>query len=499
MLSRPLELVRLVLVGSSLIAGIAVAMLAGDIFSLFFFVSYALAGSLLVARRPRNVIGWLLIAAGWSFLLASLTVRVSPRELDAGTASLADALIAWGTGWGWPGAVGLMLALAMVFPSGSLPDGRWRLPSATLLLLTALTVVGTAFGPTLSITPAGSTEAIKVANPVALLGALSIWSILSIDELAILLLVALGVGAISLVVRYRRAVGQERFQLRWLVAAIGYVVVALAASLLLFPLVGGLAWIPAAVGFPMIPAAIAAAVLRHRLYEIDILVSRTALYASVTMGLAGVFGLVNLAAQRLLQGITGSSSDVATAALAVGAALSFSPISRRVKPLAERLLPGRAVLAFLFLDIVGSTQKAVEIGDNAWRRLLSDFRASVRAELTRFSGREINTAGDGFFVTFERPSPALQCAEAIRSAVERLGLEVRIGLHLGECEVRGETLSGVEVHVAARVMSEAGAGEILISEAFRDALDPGETRTVDRGRHDLKGLPGTWVLFRVVD
>jgi class 3 adenylate cyclase len=119
----------------------------------------------------------------------------------------------------------------------------------------------------------------------------------------------------------------------------------------------------------------------------------------------------------------------------------------------------------------------------------------VRQELARYRGHEVNTAGDAFFATFERPLDGLRCAWAIRSAVRGLGLETRTGLHQGECEMRGEQPSGLAVHTAARVMAAAGEGEILVSAAMRDALAQADLALVDRGRHELRGVPGEWQLY----
>lgn len=136
------------------------------------------------------------------------------------------------------------------------------------------------------------------------------------------------------------------------------------------------------------------------------------------------------------------------------------------------------------------------LGDKKWRELLERYRSVVRRELARFGGQEVDTAGDGFFATFERPIAAVQCALQVRGAARSLGLKSRIGLHRGECEMRGEKVTGVTVHAAARVMSTAQPGEILISDTVREALPVAEFPSSDRGRHELKGVPGDWQLMR---
>jgi class 3 adenylate cyclase len=251
------------------------------------------------------------------------------------------------------------------------------------------------------------------------------------------------------------------------------------------------------VAFAAVPVAVGIAVLRYRLYDIDLLINRTVVYGSVTVVLAALFAGANIGVQRLLESVTGQSSDLVTGGLAVAAALSFGPMRRAVRPIVDRLLPGRALLTLLFTDIVGSTEAIVELGDERWQALLARFRAMVRHELGRHGGREVNTAGDAFFATFSRPAAGLRCAWAMRAAVKGLGLETRTGLHLGECEMRGEEVTGLAVHTAARVMSLAGDGEVLISDPMRAGLAAIDLTLVDRGVHQLKGVPGDWPLYAV--
>jgi class 3 adenylate cyclase len=150
---------------------------------------------------------------------------------------------------------------------------------------------------------------------------------------------------------------------------------------------------------------------------------------------------------------------------------------------------------FLFTDIAGSTEKAADLGDVAWRRLLDQHHAVVRHQLARHGGVEAGTSGDGFFATFDGPGRAIRCACAIRDDVRKLGLEVRAGLHTGEGErLRGE-ISGIAVHIAARVAAEAKPGEVLVSGTVRDLVTGSQLTFEDRGAHVLKGVPGEWRLF----
>jgi class 3 adenylate cyclase len=159
--------------------------------------------------------------------------------------------------------------------------------------------------------------------------------------------------------------------------------------------------------------------------------------------------------------------------------------------------PDRVLTTLLFTDIVGATKRAAELGDRRWRELLEHHHSLVRRELRRFRGREVDTAGDAFFATFDGPARAIQCAYAIRDAVTRLGLTIRAGLHTGECEVLSEKVSGIAVHIGARVMGKAGPGEILVSRTVRDVVAGSGLCFVERGVYTLKGVPDEWHLYAV--
>jgi class 3 adenylate cyclase len=149
----------------------------------------------------------------------------------------------------------------------------------------------------------------------------------------------------------------------------------------------------------------------------------------------------------------------------------------------------------LFTDIVGSTERASALGDRQWRNLLDGHDAAVRRELVRFSGREIKTTGDGMVAAFDGPARAIRCAVAIIQAVRGLNLEVRAGLHTGECEVRGDDLGGLAVHIAARVGALAEPGEVLVSSTVKDLVAGSGINFSERGTHVLKGVPEEWRLF----
>jgi class 3 adenylate cyclase len=158
----------------------------------------------------------------------------------------------------------------------------------------------------------------------------------------------------------------------------------------------------------------------------------------------------------------------------------------------------RVLATVLFTDIVGSTDRAVQLGDRAWRTLLDAHDGVVRRQLERFRGRVVNTMGDGFVATFDGPGRAIHCACAIRDAVEALGIEVRTGLHTGEVEVRGDDVAGIAVHLAQRVSAQAGPGEVLVSRTVTDLVAGSGIQFEDRGEHELKGVPGSWRLYAVV-
>ena len=151
----------------------------------------------------------------------------------------------------------------------------------------------------------------------------------------------------------------------------------------------------------------------------------------------------------------------------------------------------------LFTDIVDSTAKLAEMGDRRWREVVQQHHAVVRRQLVRFSGREVDTAGDGFFAAFDGPARAIRCACAIRDAVRQLGLTVRAGLHTGECQVLDGKVGGIAVHIGARVAGQAEPGEVLVSSTVKDLIAGSGIRFQDRGSHPLKGVPGEWRLYAV--
>jgi len=155
----------------------------------------------------------------------------------------------------------------------------------------------------------------------------------------------------------------------------------------------------------------------------------------------------------------------------------------------------RVLTTVLFTDIVGSTRRAAELGDDRWRQVLAEHHAIVRAQIRRFRGREVDTAGDGFLIAFDSAARAVRCALAVRERLHRIGLEVRSGVHAGECDESGGKLVGIAVHIGSRVLGVAQPGEVLASSTVKDLVAGSEIEFDDRGEHTLKDIAGQWHLY----
>jgi class 3 adenylate cyclase len=161
--------------------------------------------------------------------------------------------------------------------------------------------------------------------------------------------------------------------------------------------------------------------------------------------------------------------------------------------------PERTLATVVFTDIVDSTRTASEFGDRRWRELLERHQRTVRTGLDRFGGREVKSIGDGFLATFDGPARAIKCAQTILDSSEQLGIHVRAGVHTGECEVMGDDIGGIAVHIAARVSALAGPNEVLVSRTVKDLVAGSGIGFSDRGTHALKGVPDTWQLYAATD
>lgn len=328
------RIARMGLLLTSYLAGTVVATVAGS--ALVVYVPYATVGAILVYRRPGNLIGWLLFTIAWGFALAWLPVHATAGELETLNATPGVLAIAWfKSAWSMPLQFALIGVLAIVFPSGRLPGGRRRRPSIVLLATMGAITIVAALLPVIQVLPEGAEEMVGMPNPVVRLPE----RVLGVELAqfpAGALMFALLIGSIgSMLLRYRPASGVERLQLRWLVAGLAAVGVAVPLGLILFAVfgstdLGGLAWVPAIIAFTMPPVAIGIAVLRYRLYEIDRLISRGLSWALLSALLVVVYAGAILVLQNALGGVTQGQTLSVAASTLVAAAL-FQPLRARVQ------------------------------------------------------------------------------------------------------------------------------------------------------------------------
>jgi hypothetical protein len=322
-----------------LVAGAAVAAVAGS--ALIVFLPYATVGTMLVIRRPRNPIGWLLTAIGWTFALAWLPVSATQEELVSLTTSPVTLAVAWFKWW-WslPLTFTLIAALAITFPTGYLPRSRWGPPARSLLASMAVLTAISALWPAQEIVPGDEAASFWMPNPLGLLpaGAPGTTSGTLPAAVAPAILAMLLIAIVSMLVRYRKSSGIERLQLRWLVAGLGAIILAVPFGFVLFAVFGSgfaFTWLPAIIAFALPPVAIGIAVTRYRLYEIDRIISRTIGWALVSGVLVAVFGGAVLALQAVLSGFTQGQTLAVAASTLVAFAL-FHPVRRRVQHAVDR-------------------------------------------------------------------------------------------------------------------------------------------------------------------
>ena len=311
---RPAPRAVIALVAAIVLAGVPSAVLSGV--AVLVYLPYALVGALLAFRRPRNPIGWLLIGVGWAFLAGFEHIAGPAAALQNGSASLLAKVIAWQQGWSWFGAFAFFVMITVIFPSGHLPVGRWRMLGLAAIVAAWLGVALISFAPTVTAGATDVSEPITITNPVAEIvpGPLFIWlASLTVAGVA-LVLGTLAAGCGSMIVRVRRAPGLEPQQLRWLVAALSAVALSVMWSFAVQGLFGDeapdLLLAPLILSFIAVPIAIGVAVLRYRLYEIDTIINRTVLYGAVTLTVLAVFGIGNIGLQRVLEPWTGGRSAI---------------------------------------------------------------------------------------------------------------------------------------------------------------------------------------------
>ena len=321
-----------------LILGAAIAA-TQDFYVVIFYVSYASVGYVLVMRRPRDFLGWLLILLACGFITVGSSFPVDAAGLEAGTASVADYLIVWVATWAGYLFFASFIALALLFPTGRLPERPWRRPAAALIVGAGIVSVVSAVMPTLTYNPGQADMAsINVRNPFALLPEAWFRDIQEVDVLTPVALTLLVLAVTTMLARYWRATGLLKLQMRWLVAALAAIVVAIAIGLVILAVAGedaAYAWIPAMLAYPLVPIAIGVAVLRYRLYEIDRLISRTIGWALVTIVLVGAFSLLVLGSSAVLEPLTGGNTLAVAGSTLVVAAL-FAPLRSRVQRAVDR-------------------------------------------------------------------------------------------------------------------------------------------------------------------
>lgn len=327
---------RIVLIGAGA-AGLAVSAVS-DPFTTVLFLSYFLVGGLVAIRRPENFVSWLLIAIAFSFIGTTSRPSIDIDRLRLGTASPTDEAWVWLNTWSGYATFLLYAALAATFPSGRLPAGRWRRPLLVALAVGLGLVILSMFSPRLNATTNGA-DSIDVPNPIGLIPDFPAMPVVTTAAFLITLAI-FGLAIISMLSRYRGAAETERLQIRWLLAAISFVLVGVVVALILNQLYGqqleGSIWIPVLIAYPTVPIAVGVAILRYRLYEIDRIVNRALVYGAVTAILAGVFAGVTVLTQRIFVTITGQKSDAAIVLTTLAVATLYAPVRKRVESVVDR-------------------------------------------------------------------------------------------------------------------------------------------------------------------
>jgi len=455
--------------GSSFSPEIAIA---AAIAAIVASLAWGILAALVFLRRSRDLLG-IFIAAGllsMGIMFTDIDVIVGMMRSDSWAPwSLAVILLANAITVPW----------VFVFPDGRFVP-RWSIVLAAIWFAWSIgRILGTSLDQTTLGPPGIALNALLVSSAIA-----------------------------SVAYRYwRRSDAVQRQQIKW--ALLGALIF-LAAYLVVIPVralapaigqsAGAFSFRTASstllsLSLIAIPVALGIAIFRQGLFDIDLIINRALTYGALTAILGLGFVAISLAANRLLEVTIGQRSNLVLLASVVPVALAFVPVRARALQVADRFVADRTVITLLFVDLVGSTERAYALGDESWRQLLGRFRVAVRRSLKRYGGREIDTAGDGFFITFEGPGRALRCARVIVESVRDLDLEIRIGAHIGEVHVDGRHVTGVAVHIASRVMSLAAPGEVLVSRALRDVVAGSDIELADRGFHRLKGVPGEFQLY----
>jgi hypothetical protein len=388
-----LDLAPRIAVLALVLAGLGIAIV--DPFTLLLYVVYLPVALVLTFRKPRNPVSWLVLLVAFGFLGTTTFPELDIEGLQRGSAALPDALGAWTSAWAGTATFACMFALVVVFPSGRLPSGRWRGPTVVALATIVVLLVLTALKPTLSV--GIEADGVEVQNPFAVLPDAPLWSIAPVDVVSfVVVLGLLGAGVVSMFVRYRRAEGVERLQLRWLLAAVTATVIAVVFGLTtttLFPeAMGDLGWLPALLAYAAIPVSIGVAVLRYRLYEIDRIVNRAVLYGSLTAILAGVFAAATAISQRVFIAMTGEGSEVIVILTTLGVATIYAPVRERVEAAVDRTFKYDQRVFGAYLDEVNSLL-ALTNPSRAAQRLAREVASETGATGAAVLGRDGSPMG----------------------------------------------------------------------------------------------------------
>jgi hypothetical protein len=337
-----LSLLAAGLIAASIVVGVAIAFVAADLGGATFFVAFAGTGGYLVVQRPRNSIGWFLVLAGWGLLMGTVHLTVSPETLQSGVLTPREAALAWCNGCGWSLAFIAFVGISLVFPSGRLPVGRGWWPSRILLSASVLVAALLALGPLISVTPRSTGLAEDVPNPIALAPDAAFWDLVPAPTtLFFLQFVLVIAGVVALVIRARRAVGLERLQYRWLVAAIAFTLVANLAWSIQTVIVRadarGAVDLLALTAYVTVPLSILIAISRYRLFEIDRIISRTIAYGAVILVLAAVFGAgVLLLSSAFASLAFAQAESIAVAASTLITYAILQPVVARIRRYVDR-------------------------------------------------------------------------------------------------------------------------------------------------------------------
>jgi hypothetical protein len=382
------------LVGVVAIVALALSalLLPFDPFSMFVAGWYGVVGGLLVLRRTGNAVSWLLLIIAFGFVATTTPLGIDLPALKAGRTSMDEFLPVWLSSVAGGLSFIAYTTLTMVFPSGRLQRGRWRAAAISLLTVQGVLVALSAIAPTISFNADGS-NTVVVPNRLALLPDLPLWAVWSADAAILVVIVAMFTSTASLVVRYHRSIGVERLQMRWLAAGVAAVVTTVAFGLGSLAILGRdawFAWLPALVTYPLVPIAIGIAVLRYRLYDIDVVIRRTLVYGVVVAILGATYGALVLGLQAVLSGLTGGETiPVALSTLTIAAL--FGPVRRRVRDGVDR-------------RFYRSRYDMQRILETFAARLRDEVALdSVSAALADTAGRAVRPASAGVWIR-ERPA-----------------------------------------------------------------------------------------------